>query len=394
YDVVVNKPKVAAYRAPGAPAAAFAIEQAIDEACKALKLDVLNFRDSNSSREGVKMVNGVAHPRIGAEETVQAALASDHWKSPIEGPNRGRGVASGFWFNAGMQSSVIAGVNPDGTVNLIEGSTDIGGTRASLAMQLAETLQIPFEDVRPVVADTDSIPHNDVTGGSRVTFATGLATYEAGMNIRKQMAERAAKLWNCSEDDVDYIDGELHCKKDSTKTLTFKEMAAQQARTGGPITGSASLVARGAGGAFATHIVDVEVDPETGKVEILRYTAVQDVGTAIHRAYVEGQIQGGVVQGIGWALNEEYFYDEEGHLRNSSFLDYRMPTTLDVPYIETIVVEVPNPGHPYGVRGVGEVPIVPPLAAIANAIEDATGHRFTELPISPRRVVEELNQLS
>jgi CO/xanthine dehydrogenase Mo-binding subunit len=394
YDVVVNKPKVAAYRAPGAPIAAFAIESAIDEACKALKLDVLNFRESNSSHEGVKMVNGVPHPRIGAEETVQAALATSHWNSPIEGPNRGRGVASGFWFNAGMQSSVSAGINADGTVNLIEGSTDIGGTRASIAMQLAETLQIPFENVRPTVADTDSIGHNDVTGGSRVTFATGMAAYEAGMDIRKQMVTRASKLWSCSEDDVDYVDGELHCKTDSTKTLTFKEMAAQQARMGGPIVGNASLVARGAGGAFATHIVDVEVDPETGKVEILRYTAVQDVGTAIHPSYVEGQIQGGVVQGIGWALNEEYFYDDEGHLRNSSFLDYRMPTTLDVPNIETVIVEVPNPGHPYGVRGVGEVPIVPPLAAIANAIEDATGHRFTELPISPRRVVEELNGLS
>jgi CO/xanthine dehydrogenase Mo-binding subunit len=394
YDVVVNKPKVAAYRAPGAPISAFAVEQAIDEACKKLGLDLLDFREKNSAHEGTKMVNGVPFPRIGAEETVRAAIASDHWNSPIEGPNRGRGVASGYWFNAGMQSSVIAGVNPDGSVNLIEGSTDIGGTRASIAMQLAETLQIPFEDVRPTVADTDSIPHNDVTGGSRVTFATGMAAYEAGMDVRKQMATRAARLWNCKDEDVEYADGELHCKTDSTKTMTFKEMAAQQARTGGPITGKASITARGAGSAFATHIVDVEVDTETGKVEILRYTAVQDVGTAIHPSYVEGQIQGGVVQGIGWALNEEYFYDDEGHLRNSSFLDYRMPTTLDVPNIETIVIEVPNPGHPYGVRGVGEVPIVPPLAAIANAIEDATGHRFTELPMSPRRIVEELNGLS
>jgi CO/xanthine dehydrogenase Mo-binding subunit len=321
-------------------------------------------------------------------------MASPHWNSPIEGPNRGRGVATGYWFNAGMQSSVVASLNPDGTVNLIEGSTDIGGTRASIAMQLAEALQIPFEAVHPAVVDTDSVGHNDVTGGSRVTFATGLAAYEAAMDMRKQLSERAARLWGCKEEDVAYEDGILSCKTDSTKTLTFKEIAAQQARTGGPVQGKASVMARGAGGAFATHIVDVEVDPDTGKIDILRYTAVQDVGTAIHPSYVEGQIQGGVVQGIGWAINEEYYFDESGRMANSSFLDYRMPTALDVPMIETILVEVPNPGHPYGVRGVGEVPIVPPLAAIANAVADATGHRFTELPLSPRRVVEALNNLA
>ncbi|MGE3073973.1 MAG: xanthine dehydrogenase family protein molybdopterin-binding subunit [Dehalococcoidia bacterium] len=393
YDVVVNRPKTAAYRAPGAPAAAFAIESVIDEICKKQGLDPLDFRKENASKEGTRMVNGVAFPRIGAEETVQAAIDSPHWKSPIEGPNRGRGVASGYWFNGGMQSSVVANVNNDGTVNLVEGSTDIGGTRASLAMQLAETLGVDYETIRPTVVDTDSIGHNDVTGGSRTTFASGLAVFEAGMDIRRQMIARAAKMWGVPDEEVVYESGRLHSLKDSTKELTFKDMAAQSARTGGPIAGKASLLARGAGGAFATHIVDVEVDPDTGKVTILRYTATQDVGTAIHPSYVEGQIQGGVVQGIGWALNEEYYYDEDGRMVNSSFLDYRMPTALDVPMIDTVLVEVPNPGHPYGVRGVGEVPIVPPLAAIANAIADATGHRFTDLPMSPRRIVETLNGL-
>ena len=394
YDVVVNKPKVSAYRAPGAPSAAFAIESVIDELVRLNGADPLSFRLQSSSKEGTKMVNGVPFPRIGHEECVQAAIASPHWNQPIEGPNRGRGVASGFWFNAGMQSSVVASVNPDGSVNLIEGSTDIGGTRASIAMQLAETIGIPYEDVKPTVVDTDSIGHNDVTGGSRVTFATGKAAYEAGMDIRRQMVERAAKLWDVSADDVEFADGVLTCKTDSSKKLTFKELAAQQPRTGGPIQGKGSLVARGVGAAFGTHIVDVEVDTDTGKVDILRYTIVQDAGTAIHPSYVEGQMQGGVVQGIGWALNEEYVYDDEGHLQNASFLDYRMPTTLDVPDIETVIVEVPNPGHPYGVRGVGEVPIVPPLAAIANAIYDATGHRFTDLPMSPRRIVEEIHGLA
>ncbi len=394
YDVVVNKPKTAAYRAPGAPAAAFASESIVDELARGAKIDPLEFRKINTAREGTRQISGATNARIGHEECLDAAINSPHYRSPIEGPNRGRGVASGFWFNAGMQSSVVAAVNTDGTVNLIEGSPDIGGTRASLGMQLAETLGIPFESVRPSVVDTDSIGHNDVTGGSRTTFASGMAVFEAGMDIRRQMTARAAKLWGCPADDVVYEDGGLRCKTDSTKELSFTEMAGQSARTGGPIAGKASILARGAGAGFATHIVDVEVDPQTGKTEILRYTAVQDVGTAIHQAYVEGQIQGGVVQGIGWALNEEYVYDENGRMVNSSYLDYRMPTALDVPNIDTILVEVPNPGHPYGVRGVGEVPIVPPLAAIANAIADATGHRFTELPMSPRRVMEELNGLS
>jgi xanthine dehydrogenase molybdenum-binding subunit len=193
---------------------------------------------------------------------------------------------------------------------------------------------------------------------------------------------------------VDYADGALQCKSDKAKRLTFKQMAAKLHGTGGTIVGSASVDPEGCGGAFATHIVDVEVDPETGKVTVLRYTAVQDVGKAIHPSYVEGQIQGGSVQGIGWALNEEYFYDDKGRMANASFLDYRLPTSLDLPMIEAVLVEVANPGHPYGVRGVGEVPIVPPPAALANAIYHAVGVRLRQLPMSPGRVVAALQQKS
>lgn len=396
YDVVLNKPKVAAYRAPGSPAAAFAFEQALDEAARAIGADPLQFRLDNSAREGSRMVTGAPLAKVGNEECVQAILDSPHYKSPIEGPYRGRGVASGYWFNGGMQSSVVAAVNPDGTVNLIEGSTDIGGTRASLAMQLAETLGIRYEDIHATVVDTDSVGHNDVTGGSRTTFASGMAVYQAGMDIRQQMCERAAREWNVPVDKVEYEDGRITWTdgEGTFKETSFAEQARTAAQKGGPIVGKASLSARGVGGAYSTHVVDVEVDPDTGKVTILRYTAAQDVGTAIHPSYVEGQIQGAVAQGVGWALNEEYYFDDEGRMLNSSFLDYRMPTALDLPMIDTILVEVPNPGHPYGVRGVGEVPIVPPLAAVANAIADATGRRFTELPISPRRVVEELHGLA
>jgi xanthine dehydrogenase molybdenum-binding subunit len=275
-------------------------------------------------------------------------------------------------------------------VSLVEGSTDIGGTRTSIAMQLAEALGLRAEDVRPVVADTDMVGYTDVTGGSRVTFATGWAAYEAAQDIKRQMIARAALVWGVKPEDVSYDAGVLQCKTDGSKRLTFKELAEKLHATGGTIVGRASVDPAGVGGGFATHIVDVEVDPETGKVTVLRYTAVQDVGRAIHPSYVEGQMQGGAVQGIGWALNEEYAYNAKGEMTNASFLDYRMPTSLDLPMIDTVIVEVPNPGHPYGVRGVGEVPIVPPPAALANAIYRAVGVRLRKLPMSPGRVVKGL----
>jgi len=392
YDVVVNKPKTTAYRAPGAPNAAFASETVIDELAEKLGMDPLEIRRINGAKEGDRRVDGPTFPRIGYMETVHAALEHEHYATPLTGPNRGRGVASGFWFNVGFMSSVVINVNSDGTVNLVEGSTDIGGTRASIAMQAAETLGIPYADVRPSVVSTDAVGYTDVTGGSRTTFATGYAAHDAALDVIAQMKQRAAGRWTSDEtpvgpEDVTYANGVFSCTKDAEQKLTFKEVAALMPRTGGPITGRATVQPRGVGGAFATHIVDVEVDPDTGKVAILRYTATQDVGTAIHPSYVEGQIQGGVVQGIGWALNEEFVYRDDGSMVNSSFLDYRMPTSLDLPMIDTVLVEVPNPGHPYGVRGVGEVPIVPPLAAIANAISRATGKRMTDLPMSPGYVL-------
>jgi xanthine dehydrogenase molybdenum-binding subunit len=409
YDVVVNKPKTAAYRAPGATNAAFASETVIDELAEALRLDPLEMRRINGAKEGDRQVHGPTYPRIGYVETVHAALEHEHYHAPLEGPNRGRGVASGFWFNVGFQSTVVISVNSDGTVSLVEGSTDIGGTRASIAMQAAETLGIPYEDVRPTVVGTDGVGYTDVTGGSRTTFATGYAAVEAARDVIRQMQERLAKRWDdemqkesegrpesemarISPEDVTYADGVFRCAKDVGKSLTFKEMATLMPRTGGPISGRATSQPRGVGGAFATHIVDVEVDRDTGKVTILRYTAVQDAGRAIHPSYVEGQIQGGVVQGVGWALNEEFVYANNGNMVNSSFLDYRMPTTLDLPMIDTVIVEVPNPGHPYGVRGVGEVPIVPPPAAIANAISRAIGKRMTDLPMSPGYILSKLQE--
>ena len=388
YDVVLNKPKTAAYRAPGAPVAAFAAETVIDEICEKLGMDPLEFRSINGAKEGTRRITGPTNPRIGFLETAEAARSHEHYSAPLEGPNRGRGVAAGFWFNASGPASATAIVNADGTVNLTEGSPDIGGSRVAAAQQVAEVLGIAAEDVHPTVGDTDSIGYTSLTGGSSVTFKTGWACYEAALDIKSQLIQRAAKIWDVSEEDVEFEGGAVAHKSDPELKMTFKQLAPRLIGSGGPVVGRGNVNPRGPGGSFAVHIVDVEVDPETGKVSILRYTAVQDAGKAIHPSYVEGQIQGGAVQGIGWALNEEYFYNDQGQMANSSFLDYRMPTSLDLPMIDTVIVEVASPTHPFGVRGVGETGIVPPMAAIANAIYRATGVRMDQLPMSPGKVMD------
>ncbi|MBT6683054.1 MAG: xanthine dehydrogenase family protein molybdopterin-binding subunit [Chloroflexi bacterium] len=397
YDVVVNRPKTAAYRAPGTTQAAFAMETVIDEIIEELGMDPIEFRIKNASKEGTRRADGPIHPIIGNIETLEAAKASDHWNTPLEknGPDgilRGRGVASGYWFNIGLKAAVTISVNEDGTVALTEGSTDIGGSRASISMMAAEVLGIPVEDVRPHVADTEGIGYTDVTGGSRTTYATGYASHDAAQDVVSQLRERAAKLWDVDTDEVEFSNGNYQSKSDPELKLSHKELSSKLGSTGGPVVGSASVDPEGAGGAFSTQIADVEIDPETGKTDVVRYTIVQDVGTAIHPAYVEGQMQGAVVQGIGWALNEEYFLNDDGAMVNSSFLDYRMPTTYDLPPIETVIVEVPNPGHPFGVRGVGEVPIVPPVATIANAIHDALGIRLRESPMNAGRIRKALEE--
>ncbi|HMZ06210.1 MAG TPA: xanthine dehydrogenase family protein molybdopterin-binding subunit [Anaerolineales bacterium] len=389
YDVVVNKPRTAAYRAPGGTNAAFAAETVMDELAEKLGMDPLEFRLLNGVKEGDRRIDGAAFHRIGYLETLQAVKESDHYNAPLSGPNRGRGVAGGFWFNYGGKSSASASVNNDGTVNLLEGSVDIGGSRTSLAMQLAETLGISAEDVRPVVADTNSVGYTEGTYGSRTTFATGWAVIETAKGLIEKLKERAAIFWEVEQDTVQFESGVF---SSADKAMTFKELAGKLDETGGSVVASAAVQPGGNIPGFAVHIVDVEVDPDTGKVQILRYTAAQDVGKAIHRAYVESQIQGGVAQGVGWGLNEEYLYDEQGRLLNASLLDYRMPVTLDLPMIETILVEVGNPNHPFGAKGVGEVPIVPPPAALANAIYRAVGARMTELPMSPAKVVETMKK--
>jgi CO/xanthine dehydrogenase Mo-binding subunit len=394
YDVVSNRPKVAAYRAPGAPISEFAVESVVDEIAKKLGLDPIELRMMNAAHEGTRAAYGPKFGPIGLEETLNSIKKTEHWNTPLR-KWQGRGVASGFWFNIGGETSASLTVNEDGTVSLVAGTPDIGGLRASLASVAADELGIPYEKVRPIIGDTGSLGFNFLTGGSRSAFSGSMAIVEAARQIKAELCARAARLWDAAPEQVEFSNGHvrpLGAAAEKAKPMSLADFARIAGKTGGPIAGHGRINAQGAGPSLGTHLVDLEVDPETGRVTILRYTVAQDAGRALHPAYVEGQFQGGAVQGIGWALNEEYVYGADGRLQNAGFLDYRMPVASDVPMINAIVVEVPNPKHPLGVRGVGETPIVPPLAAIANAMENATGIRFTELPMSPPRVLEALKE--
>ena len=394
YDVVVNRPKATAYRAPGAPQSEFAVESVIDELAKAIGMDPVALRLKNAAKEGTRAAYGPTFGPVGLVETLEAARAHDHYRAPL-GPGQGRGVASGFWFNIGGETCANLNLGEDGTIALVAGTPDIGGSRAALCLQAAEALGVDVETIRPLIADTSSLGYTFLTGGSRTAFASGMAVIEASKDMIGQLCERAAKIWDIPVDAVEWVEGEARpagANAGEFEPLPLADLAGLAGKTGGPIVGRAQINAQGAGPSFGTHVVDVDVDRETGRVEILRYTAVQDAGKAVHPDYVEGQMQGGAVQGIGWALNEEYVYDENGKLENPGFLDYRIPVCSDVPMIDTVIVEVPNPTHPYGVRGVGETPIIPPMAAIANAVEGALGIRFTELPMSPPRVLKAVDE--
>jgi CO/xanthine dehydrogenase Mo-binding subunit len=344
----------------------------------------------NAAKEGTKAYYGPTLGPVGFIETLETAKAHPHYNAPL-GPNQGRGVATGFWFNIGGETSTSLNIGEDGSVTLTLGTPDVaGGSRASMAMMVAEELGIELDKVRPVIGDTGSLGYNFITAGSRATFASGMASVLAARSAIKTMCERAAQIWDVPADGVMWENG--HARPASSNVGDFEpmslaEIAKTAGKTGGPIAGHAEINAQGAGPGFGTHIVDVEIDKETGRVEVKRYTVIQDAGKAIHPSYVEGQYQGGAVQGIGWALNEEYIYGEDGRLQNPGFLDYRVPVASDVPMIDTVIVEVPNPNHPYGVRGIGEVPIIPPMAAIANAVEKVLGTRLRDLPMSPPKVL-------
>ena len=392
-DVLVNRPKVAAYRAPSAPMMAFGVESTLDQLAKELDIDPVELRLRNVAKEGTQSSYGPVYGPIGIQPTLEAVRDHPHMRAKL-GKNQGRGMACGFWFNIGGQTCSDLNIGVDGTVNLTVGTIDVGGARASLSLIAAEELGISYDQVKTNIGDTSSLGHNDTTEGSRGTFSSGMATIFAAREAIEVMKSRAAKMWDIPEEAVEWKDGEARAvgaEHGNLPPLSLQQIAAKAPTTGGPIAGHHEVTADGAGVSFASHICDVEVDPETGKTTILRYTAVQDAGKAIHPDYVEGQFQGGVAQGIGWALNEEYIYGEDGLLQNPGFLDYRVPVCSDLPFIDTKILEIPNPNHPYGIRGVGETSIVPPLAAIGNAVSAAAGVRLNEVPMSPPRILKAID---
>ncbi len=355
YDVIVNRPKTAAYRAPGASNAAFASETLIDELAERCGIDPIDFRIMNGVTEGSAQTAGPPFKRIGFIETCQAIKDSPHYQSKLEGPNRGRGVAAGFWFNAGLQSSAVVNIHNDGTASVVTGSVDIGGSRASMAMITAEVLGLEINEVRPLVADTDSIGHTDVTGGSRTTLATGQAVYEAAQDVVRQLKERAAKLWEKKPEEITFDGRAFSAVGEGISPMTVKQLAPRLARTGGPVVGRATINQRGVGPGFAVTLVDIEVDPDTGKSQVLRCTIAQDAGKAIHPSYVEGQMQGGTAQGLGWALNEEYVYDSQGQLAQfwpAGLSDADLPRfAYDRDRYRRGTESRPSVGNPRGRRG-------------------------------------------
>jgi len=390
FDVILNKPKIRPYRAPGATQSHFAVETVLDELAEKLGMDPIELRIRNAMKTGDRLVLGYPCPVIGGVELLEAVRSHPHYRAPLDGQNQGRGVAYGFWYGGGGASSAELSVNADGTVQVCTGSCDMSGTRMTLAMQTAEALGIQVSEVQVTTGDTQSIGFTLPAWGSRTTFATGIACITVAEKVIAKMIERAAGIWETDNSNVRFDAGVFSNSNNKLQALTFKQLAAKLDSTGGLLSDQASVSPQGVGFQLAAYLVDVEVDTQTGKVSILRSTIFQDAGKAVHPDYVAGQMQGGVVQGLGWALNEAYIYRADGTLANTSFLDYRMPTALDQPMTETVILETPNPGHPYGVRGVGEVSIVNPPAAVANAIYNAVGIRMDSLPMSPTAVLEKL----
>ena len=394
YEVISNRPKVAAFRAPCVPQIVFGVEGIVSELADKVGMDGIDFRLKNAAVEGYQTIYGDVFGPIGFVETLEAAKACDHYKAPVA-EGEGRGIAAGFWFNRGGDTTGSLTVTPDGSVTILLGTSDVAGSRVSISMMAAEELGVPLDKVRAIFADTSAIGNNRVTAGSRTTFSSGMVIIDSARKAIKEMVRRAAEIWGVSEEEVSFEDG--HCRPASANVgdfepLSIADIASRTSVSHGAISGHSELNVTGAGPGFGLHIVDLKVDRETGRVDVTRYTVVEDAGKAIHPLQVEGQYQGGAVQGIGWALNEEYVYNDQGKLDNPSFLDYRMPVASDVPMVDTVIVEVPNPLHPYGLRGVGEVPVVPTLAAIGNAIGDCIGIRPQSLPMSPPKLLALMEQ--
>ena len=386
YDVVTNKPRTEAYRAPVGIQAAFAMEQAMDMLCQQLGMDPLDFRLRNASVTGSTMPIGTPFPSIGLTTILERVREHPCWRDPVpEGRlPRGRGLALGYWRGTSMTSAGHITIAGDGRPMVTMGAVDLSGTRTTMAQVVAEEFGLTVEDIHIHTGDSKSVGYSDGAAGSRVARTMTAALVEASRDALAQLRRRAAEKLQCAADQLDYASGTFRAQTGAA--ISLAELM-QATLTDGAIVGRGVSTKLPLGVEIGAHVCDVEVDDRTGLVTVQRYTAFQDVGLALNPAAVEGQMEGSVVQGLGWALTEGFDYGPDGRLRNASLLDYRMPTALDVPKIECVIVETPVPNVPYGVRGVGEVPIVPPAAAVANAIARATGVRITRMPMTPERVL-------
>jgi CO/xanthine dehydrogenase Mo-binding subunit len=407
YEVLTNKVSVGALRAPGAHNATFAIESHIDMMARELGLDPLEVRLKNAVEEGDPLPSGQPYPRIGLRECLEAIAESEVWRRRSrsnENPNRpggrasarGVGLAIGGWMGGLQPASAIVCLNSDGTINVTVGSADITGTNTTFAQIAAEVLGVPMEMVNVTTGDTRTAPYAGMSAGSKTTYTVGRAVKEAAEDAKRQLLEIAAKRLEAAPEDLTMADGKISLNGSDEKSLDFRRLGRITTGFGAPhaaIVGRGAISTRKMAPGFTAQAAEVEVDPDTGEVTLLGFAIAQDAGFAINPLSVAGQMQGGASQGLGIALSEEMLYDEQGRLLNGNLLDYRMPTSRDLPPIEAIIVEVPSEEGPYGARIVGEPSIVAGAAAVANAVCDATGARLTEVPITPERVLRALGKV-
>ena len=399
FEVLTNKVSVGALRAPGAHNVTFALECHMDMMARELGLDPLEVRLKNAVEEGDPLPSGQPYPRIGLKECLEAIGNSQLWGERAkakERPNRGIALAVGGWIGGLQPASALVGLNGDGTINVMVGSADITGTNTTFAQIAAEVLNVPLSMVGVATGDTKSAPYAGMSAGSKTTYTVGRAVKAAAEDTRQQMLKIASRRLECEPDDLELVDGEVRVKGSPDKSLTFLRLGRITTNFAAPyaaIVGRGAISARREAPGFTVQAVELEVDPDTGEVTLLRCAIAQDAGFAINPLSVAGQMQGGASQGLGIALSEEMLYDDQGHLLNGNLLDYRLPTTRDLPPIEAIIVEVPSEDGPYGARIVGEPSIVPGAAAVTNAIAEAVGARLREIPATPERILKALHSI-
>jgi CO/xanthine dehydrogenase Mo-binding subunit len=388
YGVYTNEPGPDAYRAPGAPQVTFASEAQLDRLAEALGMDPVELRLKNMAQDGDSVAGGRPLTHVAFKETLRAVADKVGWKDRKRGKNRGWGVAVGEWTNGAGPAGAMVSVHEDGSVRIFSGLMDISGTDTAMAQIAAEVLGVPFSRVSVVRGDTNSTPYITGSGGSVVTFSVGNAVKRAAEDARNRVLELAAQQLEVRPEDLVLSDGKISVRGGGKDPVTLAEIAqASLSTVGGPIVGKGTFAREPSHAVISAQIAEVEVDPGTGNVKLLRLVGAQDCGTAVNPVQVEGQMEGGAVQSASWGLMEETKYSPEKGNLNPHLLDYRIPTALDLPALESVLVENPSAHGPFGVKGVGEPPITPTMAAIANAVYDAAGVRINDLPITPERVL-------